>query len=201
MSIKKGVQMAKRISRTESQILTRSKLLAAAEVEFSRLGFEGAAVDKITEKAGYSRGAFYANFKSKEELFLTLVEDRMNTILIELTQLSMGEKTLKKDAVLKYYLSRAYDKKLALLMSEFLVAGIRNTKLRSKIANLNHSYLDEVGKVISLISSNKKEARQIAALLLASGQGLMLYHFCDPENYSEKLIEEMMVLNFEKLLK
>jgi AcrR family transcriptional regulator len=201
MSIKKGVQMAKRISRTESQILTRSKLLAAAEVEFSRLGFEGAAVDKITEKAGYSRGAFYANFKSKEELFLTLVEDRMNTILIELAQLSMGEKTLKKDAVLKYYLSRAYDKKLALLMSEFLVAGIRNTKLRSKIANLNHSYLDEVGKVISLISSNKKEARQIAALLLASGQGLMLYHFCDPENYSEKLIEEMMVLNFEKLLK
>jgi AcrR family transcriptional regulator len=193
--------MAKRISRTESQILTRSKLLAAAEVEFSRLGFEGAAVDKITEKAGYSRGAFYANFKSKEELFLTLVEDRMNTILIELAQLSMGEKTLKKDAVLKYYLSRAYDKKLALLMSEFLVAGIRNTKLRSKIANLNHSYLDEVGKVISLISSNKKEARQIAALLLASGQGLMLYHFCDPENYSEKLIEEMMVLNFEKLLK
>lgn len=193
--------MAKRISRTESQILTRSKLLGAAEVEFSRLGFEGAAVDKITEKAGYSRGAFYANFKSKEELFLTLVEDRMNTILIELTQLSMGEKILKKDTVLKYYLNRAYDKKLTLLMSEFLIAGIRNTKLRSKIANLNHSYLDEVGKVISFISSNKKEARQIAAILLASGQGLMLYHFCDPENYSEKLIEEMMVLNFEKLLK
>lgn len=201
MSTKKGMQMVKRISRTESQILTRSKLLAAAEVEFSRLGFEGAAVDKITEKAGYSRGAFYANFKSKEELFLTLVEDRMNTILIELAQLSMGEKTLKKDTVLKYYLNRAYDKKLTLLMSEFLVAGIRNTKLRSKIANLNHSYLDEVGKVISLISSNKKEAHQIAALLLASGQGLMLYHFCDPENYSEKLIEEMMILNFEKLLK
>lgn len=193
--------MAKRISRTESQILTRSKLLAAAEVEFSRLGFEGAAVDKITEKAGYSRGAFYANFKSKEELFLTLVEDRMNTILIELAQLSMGEKTLKKDTVLKYYLNRAYDKKLTLLMSEFLIAGIRNTKLRSKIANLNHSYLDEVGKVISFISSNKKEAHQIAVILLASGQGLMLYHFCDPENYSEKLIKEMMMLNFEKLLK
>lgn len=192
--------MVKRISRTESQILTRSKLLMAAEIEFSRLGFEGAAVDKITAKAGYSRGAFYANFKSKEELFLTLVEDRMNTILIELAQISMGEKSLKKDTVLKYYLNRAYDKKLTLLMSEFLVAGIRNTKLRNKIAGLNHSYLEEVGKVISLISNNKKEAHQIAAILLASGQGLMLYHFCDPENYSGEIIKKMMILNFEKLL-
>lgn len=85
-------------------------------------------------------------------------------------------------------------------MSEFLVAGIRNPKLRGKIADLNHSYLSEVGKVIGLISSNKSNTTQVAAILLASGQGMMLYHFCDPENYSKKFVEEAMALSFEKLI-
>jgi AcrR family transcriptional regulator len=192
--------MVKRISRTESQMVTRAKLLSAAETEFSCFGFEGAAVDKITEKAGYSRGAFYANFNSKEELFLALVEDRMTTILDELSQLTIINNYPDKKVVLKYYLNRAYDKKLTLLMSEFLVAGIRNTKLKSKISNLNHRYLSEVGKVIGLISNNKNNATKIAAILLASGQGMMLYHFCDPKNYNKEFVEEAMTLNFEKLI-
>jgi len=46
------------------------KLLEAAAIAFAREGFAGAAVEQIAESAGFSRGAFYSNFKSKDELFL-----------------------------------------------------------------------------------------------------------------------------------
>jgi AcrR family transcriptional regulator len=44
--------------------------LEAAAIAFARQGFAGAAVEQIAESAGFSRGAFYSNFKRKDELFL-----------------------------------------------------------------------------------------------------------------------------------
>ena len=53
--------------RTEA---TRKKLLDSAEQIFARDGFEAARLEDIASMAGYTRGAFYANFESKEECFL-----------------------------------------------------------------------------------------------------------------------------------
>ena len=46
---------------------TRRKLLLAAEQTFARDGYEAARLEDIAARAGYTRGAFYANFASKEE--------------------------------------------------------------------------------------------------------------------------------------
>ena len=40
----------------------------------AREGYEGASIDRIAEEAGFSKGAFYSNFDSKEEIFLELLE-------------------------------------------------------------------------------------------------------------------------------
>jgi AcrR family transcriptional regulator len=55
----------------------RDDLLAAAARVFARRGFHGASVEAISEDAGLSTGAIYSNFESKEELFLTLYEERI----------------------------------------------------------------------------------------------------------------------------
>ena len=49
---------------------TRRKLLLAAEQTFARDGYEAARLEDIAARAGYTRGAFYANFESKEDIFL-----------------------------------------------------------------------------------------------------------------------------------
>lgn len=64
-----------RISREENQLITRNRLRIAARDEFAQRGVNGASVDRITENAGFSRGAFYANYKSKHELLLELVAE------------------------------------------------------------------------------------------------------------------------------
>lgn len=56
---------------------TRAALLEAAARAFARRGFHGTSVETVSEAAGFSRGAFYSNFKSKEDLFLALYEERI----------------------------------------------------------------------------------------------------------------------------
>ena len=68
--------MRTRISRKESQLQTRERLLDAALEVFSRRGYYAASVDEIAAEAGYSKGAVYSNFSNKEELFLALIDRR-----------------------------------------------------------------------------------------------------------------------------
>lgn len=51
---------------------TRARLLDAAAQVFAEVGLGGASVEAIVERAGFTRGAFYSNFDSKDELFLAL---------------------------------------------------------------------------------------------------------------------------------
>lgn len=56
------------------RVATRDRLLTAAVEVFAESGLQGASVEAICSRAGFSRGAFYSNFESKEQLFLTLLE-------------------------------------------------------------------------------------------------------------------------------
>lgn len=57
---------------TRSRENTRARLLEAATQVFAEIGLEGASVEAVCERAGFTRGAFYSNFESKDELFLEL---------------------------------------------------------------------------------------------------------------------------------
>ena len=63
----------KRLTREQSKDQTRLRLLDAAQAIFMKKGFVAASVEDIAEAAGYTRGAFYSNFRSKPELFLELL--------------------------------------------------------------------------------------------------------------------------------
>ena len=56
---------------------TRERLLEAAYEVFAETGVHGSSVEAIAERAGFTRGAFYSNFDSKEELFFALAEREM----------------------------------------------------------------------------------------------------------------------------
>jgi AcrR family transcriptional regulator len=63
-----------RLSRAQQQELTRQRLLDASFGVFRQRGFAAATVDEIAELAGYTRGAFYSHFGSKEAAFVELLE-------------------------------------------------------------------------------------------------------------------------------
>jgi AcrR family transcriptional regulator len=75
---------------------TRERLLDAAFTVFAHHGIRGASIEAVCEAAGFTRGAFYSNFSSKEELFLALAERAMRQQLASLE--SIG-KELEPDIV------------------------------------------------------------------------------------------------------
>ena len=80
-------------ARTEA---TRTKLLAAAEKTFARDGFEAARLEDIASQAGYTRGAFYANFKSKEDIFFALLEQWVGRRISDVSAVLARENTPAK---------------------------------------------------------------------------------------------------------
>jgi AcrR family transcriptional regulator len=63
-----------RAKRSESQAQTRERLVAAARDIFRREGYAAASVARIADAAGYSKGALYSNFDSKEAIFLAVLD-------------------------------------------------------------------------------------------------------------------------------
>ncbi len=60
---------------------TRRRLLSAASVTFAENGFGRTTVEQVCERAGYTRGAFYSNFASLDELFFTLSSQRSAAVV------------------------------------------------------------------------------------------------------------------------
>src|SRR5580700_2943962 len=70
--------MVKRLSRTEQTERNRVLVLEAARRVFLRRGYHGASVEQIADEAGFSTGVVYSRFDGKADLFLTLLEERID---------------------------------------------------------------------------------------------------------------------------
>ena len=68
----------KRLNRKEKQAHTRHCLMRSAGKVFAKRGLQQASIDEVAEDAGFTKGAFYANFKNKEELFLAMLDERFS---------------------------------------------------------------------------------------------------------------------------
>ncbi len=71
--------MTKNLTRREKvKLANREAILSAAEEIFAEKGFYAATVDEIAERAEFSKGALYTYFKNKEDIFLSLVLDKVD---------------------------------------------------------------------------------------------------------------------------
>lgn len=73
-------------SRQRRRIETREALLAAADEAFSAKGYADTSLDEIASRAGFTKGAVYGLFASKEDLFMALLEVRDAAVVNELSE-------------------------------------------------------------------------------------------------------------------
>jgi AcrR family transcriptional regulator len=67
----------RRLTRPEAQALTRRRLLEASAEVFGEKGFRAASLSDVADRAGYTIGAVYSNFASKDEVFHALMRERL----------------------------------------------------------------------------------------------------------------------------
>src|SRR5882724_8946111 len=107
---------------------TRELLLQAAEKIFVRDGYEGAELGEIAALAGRTKGAIYAQFKSKEDVFLALIEENTKSRRAQMEKM-LAKSTSQEEnlaAFRQFYLDLADDQAWAILMLEFKLYALRH---------------------------------------------------------------------------
>jgi AcrR family transcriptional regulator len=115
---------------------TRADLLSAAEIIFARDGFEASRIEDIAAEAGRSRGAFYANFANKTEVFLalrSLATRRRARELRERIQ-HVKDDTARYDTILHYIVEQICDTQTQMLQIEFKLFALRHPEMLAELA-------------------------------------------------------------------
>jgi AcrR family transcriptional regulator len=200
-----------RLTRKEKQAETRQRLLDAAERVFLRRGLQGSSVEEIAAEAGYTRGAFYSNFKSKDELFVELLHARVYDRYAELARETEARPGTPRER-LRWGIERVRDVQrgeggnwLFRLWLECLTQAARDEDFRKLAASFwsgNRALLAEQTKATLKEVGRKPPLppAQIATAMIALDVGLAVQHLVDPEEVPLDLYVPLFDLLFGSLL-
>ena len=122
----------------ERALVTRQELLKAAREVFTREGFESARIEDIAARAGKTRGAFYDNFRDKEDVFFAIFEEDIardqERVIEELTAAS--DLDARIDVLANHLEELIRDKQRVLLNLEFKMYVIRHPQKRKRLSEL-----------------------------------------------------------------
>lgn len=195
----------KRLTRAERQQQTRDGLLDAAARVFVRRGFQASSVEEISAEAGYTRGAFYSNFRSKEDLFVELLHDRVYARYTEMYEPGLADPdrvpTLRETGeMLAAMQARKEDRWLFRLWFECLAQAGHDEELRELAATFWRGNRARGASLIErAMPHHADRAKAISTAMIALDIGLAIQHFVDPDEVPLDLYPELYVLLFGSL--
>lgn len=166
-------------------------LLAAAAREFRERGYSAASLDAIAERAGYSKGVVYSRFASKADLFLALLEQRiedrarrnveyMRVALADDDPMGSFMRQLRADP-------NALAWRLALL--EFQLVAARDPELRRRYAELHLRTLEGIAHITQRFVSHLGtdigiDPITLARAMFALDNGMAIEMLVTPDAFS-----------------
>ncbi len=188
------------------QELTRARLIQSAEKIFARDGFEAAKLEEIAANAGYTRGAFYANFKNKEDLFFALLEAEISSRIEKgRNRIDQFEDPVAKlQALRTFILDICLDRRWSLLALEFKLFAIRHPEVKARLAAMNRRFASSRAGILRDVMQGL--GRQLPASANAAGMslaalayGLTLEHMLDRAIMPEGDVTKIMANFFDGL--
>ena len=193
-----------RMTREQSKANTRERLLAAARSAFASSGFHGASVDEIAARAGFSTGALYSNFDGKEDLFLVLMEREIEEHSREIAEAVAERPSVAERATggaQQWMTMIEREPELLLLFMEFWAYGVRDAKVRPKVA----ARFAQVRALLTrLIEDGVREfelelalpAEQLAVAIDALADGIARQKLADPAAVPDELMGKVLAMLF-----
>jgi AcrR family transcriptional regulator len=174
---------------TKRRAETRQRLLEAARLVFAEEGFGRASVEDVCERAGYTRGAFYSNFSSLDELFLAMWEQRSAALLESLAE---SLEAASREGVMS--LEDGIDRLLELLPvddlwyrieAEFTAHALRNPLLRGVMAaresQIAATLLPFIDRALERVGRRVSDRETFAAALVAVHDGTTVQCLIEPD--------------------
>ncbi|HEU4977125.1 MAG TPA: TetR/AcrR family transcriptional regulator [Baekduia sp.] len=194
--------MTERLTRKERQAHTRSCLLEAAGRVFARRGLASASVDEVAADAGFTKGAVYANFGSKEQLFLEMLDAKFAQRLEEMDRaLSTDEppeaqaRAAGRDFVEHLNLDPEWSRL-------FFEAGLHASRDEAFRAQLVERYAAMRSRMADILRARARAGgfdpgvpfEQLATMLFAMGNGMAFERLVEPGSVPDELFATMLEL-------
>lgn len=195
--------MKNRLSRIEQTERNRSLLLAAARRVFMARGYQGATLEQIAEEAGFSKGVVYSQFRNKADLFLALLEERIEKRAAENAELAAG--LAGESGVAAIFEHAAHvartEPEWGLLVIEFRVHAARDPEVNRRYASAHARTIENLAEVFATAYERGGEEpafppRQMAEMMLAIGAGAQLEQAADPDALQGPLVAELLTRVF-----
>ena len=181
----------------------REALLDAALDVFADRGYRDASVDEIAERAGYSKGAIYWHFSSKDELFSTLLEERLDRPWregIALLESASADQDMAPEASSRFAAMLGSRRALVLLDQEYWSLAVRDPKLRARYARRQRELRRALGRAIAARMEHlgapplEEEPEELASAFIALGQGLAIQRLIDPRGVPDSILGDTFAL-------
>jgi AcrR family transcriptional regulator len=178
-------------TRAERQAQTRLELIDAAERLFTAQGFHATSLDAVAAEAGFTKGAVYSNFASKEDLFLAVYERRVDARVAEMESILEEAPTLRAGVerlIPGNRGRRETDDGWMAVFFEFWAHALRDPELRERFA-AEHRRVIEV-LATAMVDSGQDlpdDPHKLATARYAMQLGLQLERLTQPDVVDERL--------------
>ncbi|MFL9863039.1 TetR/AcrR family transcriptional regulator [Paraburkholderia fungorum] len=196
-----------RLTREQSKDQTRQRLLDAGQAIFMKKGFVAASVEDLAGAAGYTRGAFYSNFRSKNELFLELLRRDHETMQAGLQAIfeDAASREEMEERVLRYYSNLHRENKCFLLWVEAKLLAVRDGRFRIRFNAFMHEKLEHLSEYIREFSTRVGTPLPLPAETLAMGlmglcDGVQFFYTVDPQNVPSEMAETVLAGFFARVV-
>ncbi|WP_156723785.1 TetR/AcrR family transcriptional regulator [Streptomyces apocyni] len=174
---------------------TRQRLLVAALDVFAEEGFGRSTVEQVCERAGYTRGAFYSNFSSLDELFLAMWEERSSQLITGLRAALAEVPDATPDQALRAALRAIpVDDAWYRVTAEFTAHALRTPGLRRVMAAREQAIQDTIlPVVVAALGRAGRRVTDAAALgqaLVAVHDGTSVQVLLEPDSDTARLRRE-----------
>ncbi len=168
--------------------MTRARLLASATAVFAERGFNDAAVEDIAERAGFTRGAVYANFADKADLLLNVLEEDRTDAMEAIAQEIESTPDDQKLAALHHWYGDGHigDRRLARATAELMARSEHSAVVRERLARQHAITRSIIARVLEGYrrSTGIELALpdlEAASIILAIGEGIASQRRLDPD--------------------
>ncbi len=196
-----------RLTRKEQQERTRDALIVAGARAVAERGLHRASIDEIARDAGFTKGAFYANFANKDALVLAILDRHFSTAIEDVDDaVATNEEVADqaRDAGLRFADQMASDPAWGRVFLELVGHASRDEEFRRELLGRLQPLRDRVAAVyaqraqeLGLTSSHTPA--QIAQMTSTMASGVAIQRLIDPDGVPDDLFASMLVLFFAGL--
>lgn len=183
----------------------RDRILDAALGVFAAEGFAGTTIDAIGHAAGFTKGAVYSNFESKDELFLALLDRQFETrsaLIVTAFDDGKGDIAATAHALSQSMLASIHDQnQYQLVLFEYWLRAVRDPQLRDRLVARRQAAVRQAMQVVEMAGTGlpSQKLADLAQLVVTITAGVAMEEILQPGVIRPDMIERLITRLLESV--